>query len=140
MTPSHGDPPYRPWPPGLRYALLQVPDTIVAAGVLFAAVELGWISEWLAWLLFALWGVKNAAMYPIAVRALGARPVLGPDQLIGKIGVVTRTLDPQGTLRLAGEQWRAESRSGPIAVGEQVHVEALDGLTLLVRAVPQGET
>lgn len=41
-------------------------------------------------------------------------------------------LDPEGTVRVAGELWRA-SRLEPVGEGEEVEVVQVEGLTLTVR-------
>ena len=54
-------------------------------------------------------------------------------QIIGQTGVVRSTLDPIGTVYLAGELWTAESESGDtIESGETVVAAELDGVKLRV--------
>ncbi len=54
-------------------------------------------------------------------------------QIIGQTGVVRSTLDPIGTVYLAGELWTAESESGDtIENGETVVAAELDGVKLRV--------
>ena len=54
-------------------------------------------------------------------------------QIIGQTGVVRSTLDPIGTVHLAGELWTAESESGDtIESGETVVAAELDGVKLRV--------
>jgi membrane protein implicated in regulation of membrane protease activity len=59
---------------------------------------------------------------------------VGADQMVGKEAKVTQSLsDHDGTVRIHGELWAARSLDGPIAEGEPVRVERIDGLTLFVR-------
>jgi membrane-bound serine protease (ClpP class) len=67
------------------------------------------------------------------LRAQRARPATGVELLVGRLGVVRTPLDPEGTVRVAGELWTARSEDGPLAEGEQVEVVAVEGLRLRVR-------
>ena len=55
--------------------------------------------------------------------------------MIGQIAVVTQPLSPAGQVMVNGELWQAESAT-PAALGDQVRVQGLRGLTLLVERVP----
>jgi membrane protein implicated in regulation of membrane protease activity len=59
----------------------------------------------------------------------------GVEAMLGQEAVVTEALsDPHGgTVRINGELWMARSLSGPVAEGERVTVEQVDGLKLWVR-------
>jgi membrane-bound serine protease (ClpP class) len=85
---------------------------------------------------------------PVAVLVLGAlaacivwaavrnrwRPVLtGIEALIGRVGVATSDLAPQGTVRLDGESWSAVADVEPIHAGEQVQIVAVEGVILWVQ-------
>ena len=59
------------------------------------------------------------------------RVQMGPETLVGSTGTVVTACAPQGQVRVQGELWRARCADGA-AVGEEVRVLALDGLTLLV--------
>jgi membrane protein implicated in regulation of membrane protease activity len=53
--------------------------------------------------------------------------------MIGAHGVVRSRLDPFGHVFVKGALWRAHTADDrPLEVGEQVVVEAVDGLTLTV--------
>lgn len=53
---------------------------------------------------------------------------------LGKSGRVINPIDPQGTVRLAGEVWTAESATGePIEEGARIVVIAVEGLIVTVR-------
>jgi membrane-bound serine protease (ClpP class) len=59
------------------------------------------------------------------------RAVVGVEALIGQRALVAAECRPVGQVRLAGELWQARCDRGA-DVGEEVVVEALDGLTLVV--------
>src|SRR5687768_5453751 len=55
----------------------------------------------------------------------------GAEALPGTTGEAITACDPEGSVRVRGEIWKARSDS-PVARGEQIVVEAVDGLTLSV--------
>ncbi len=58
----------------------------------------------------------------------------GYEEMIGDTGDVRVALDPVGQVFIHGSLWRAEPvEAGPIPTGARVRVEAVDGLTLIVR-------
>jgi membrane protein implicated in regulation of membrane protease activity len=59
----------------------------------------------------------------------------GVEAMVGQEAVVTEALaEPHGgTVRINGELWTARSLAGPVAEGERVTVEQVDGLKLWVR-------
>ncbi|NNF08459.1 MAG: nodulation protein NfeD [Candidatus Eisenbacteria bacterium] len=72
----------------------------------------------------------------MALRAQKRRVVSGEEALVGLVGEVRKTLDPEGTIFVAGEHWTAVSESSdPLPVGVSVEVVAVDRLTLHVKPV-----
>jgi membrane protein implicated in regulation of membrane protease activity len=59
------------------------------------------------------------------------KAVVGVEALIGQRAVVAADCRPVGQVRVVGELWQARCDSGA-DVGDEVIVEALDGLTLVV--------
>ncbi len=117
------------------YVLLQLPDTIVAALVLFALHRWAALSpEWAAGA-FLVWIVKDIAMYPV-VRSAFAPSLTGPETFIGARGIAEDALDPVGYVKLDGERWRAETLQPRqiIPGGTPVVVRAVQGLTFVVEA------
>jgi membrane-bound serine protease (ClpP class) len=74
-----------------------------------------------------------------ALAARRAKPKTGLDELIGEVGVVRETLDPEGRVFVHGELWSARVSGGePIPTGASVKVERLtDGLVLEVSRVEE---
>lgn len=68
----------------------------------------------------------------LGMRALRARPITGIEAMTGEIGESLDLLNPNGTVRVHGEIWRAISTSGAIGQGEKIRVVAIRDLTLLV--------
>jgi membrane-bound serine protease (ClpP class) len=68
------------------------------------------------------------------VQARRAPVVTGQSDLVGQVGVVRQTLDPEGLVFVHGELWRARTENGDaVAPGREVRIEELgDELTLRV--------
>ncbi|HKO14443.1 MAG TPA: nodulation protein NfeD [Acidobacteriaceae bacterium] len=81
-------------------------------------------------------GLITTFLVRIAWRARRNKVMIGPEALIGAVGVVQQALAPQGQVLVHGELWLAESTM-PIRTGETVKVRAVDGLKLLVDPVQQ---
>ena len=62
----------------------------------------------------------------------------GTEELIGASGEARSTIDPDGQVWMQGTVWgaRLAEASSPVRLGDRVTVEAVDGLTLVVRAQP----
>ena len=80
-----------------------------------------------------------AAFFVLAMGAAARahrRPVtVGPEALVGTLGVAQSALAPTGTVLVSGELWQARADE-PIGAGDPVVVLALDKLTLTVRRAP----
>lgn len=59
------------------------------------------------------------------------RATVGVDALVGKVGVATSELWPEGQVKVDGEIWRARCAGGCDA-GTKVVVRSVEGLTLVV--------
>jgi len=68
----------------------------------------------------------------LAFRAYHSKPQSGIEGLIGEVGVVKKSLDPEGLVFVHGEYWRAVSGE-KLEPGEMVSVEEVTGLLLKVR-------
>jgi membrane-bound serine protease (ClpP class) len=68
-------------------------------------------------------------------KAVGARSrpaYLGPEALLGSLGKARESLDPEGTVFVAGALWRAVAAHGAISAGATVRVVGRRGLELFV--------
>jgi membrane protein implicated in regulation of membrane protease activity len=97
------------------------------------------------WLLVALCAFASGAALVVASTALRQRlrgTLVGLPSLRGRDGVAVTSLSPVGVVQVAGENWTAESVSGPLPVGAPVHVLGVRGVRLEVwselGAVPDG--
>jgi membrane-bound serine protease (ClpP class) len=115
---------------------------LTAAGV----IALGSDSEaadWAGGALIALGVVSAVSFYFITRKVIAAhreQPVrTGTEELIGAVAEARSSLDPEGQVWLEGTLWSARLVDGdpPVRLGDRVRVEAVEGLTLVVRPLPQ---
>jgi membrane-bound serine protease (ClpP class) len=72
-------------------------------------------------------------LFHFSKKAKQIQVISRASQIVGQTGVARSTLDPRGTVYLAGELWTAKSESGDtIEVGESIVAAELDGVTLRV--------
>jgi membrane-bound serine protease (ClpP class) len=69
----------------------------------------------------------------LGIRAQKRKPVTGVQGIVGEYGETLTALDPDGRIRIHGEDWSAKSIEGRIEAGSKVLAEGIDRLTLLVR-------
>jgi membrane-bound serine protease (ClpP class) len=68
------------------------------------------------------WGLRLARRW---------RPQTGAEAMIGQVAEVVARCQPSGRVRIHGELWEARCAEGA-DVGENVRIQALEGLTLVV--------
>jgi len=66
------------------------------------------------------------------LRAVFRRPATGKEAIRGKTAVTKTVLEPEGTVLMEGELWKAVSQEEHIKVGETVKVKKIEGLKLFV--------
>lgn len=116
--------------PLAKYALVQIPGTVLAALVLAWAHARGWISPGWAVAAFVLWVAKDAALYPLLRAAYEAKP---RSELEGERGRSRGDLDPRGWVFVRGELWKARVASGErVASGTPVRILRAEGRELVV--------
>ena len=79
-------------------------------------------------------GLITTFLVRIALIARHNKVVIGPEAMVGAVGVAQEQLAPRGQILVHGELWPAESEA-TVAPGESVRVRAVDGLKLLVERV-----
>jgi membrane-bound serine protease (ClpP class) len=98
----------------------------------------------------SLWAVGGvtALMLGFSLVVLGAvlrsrrrRVVTGQEGMIGAIGVAQTDISSStpGMVHVSGELWQAQSTGAPVAVGERIVVERVDGLLLWVHVLTASE-
>ena len=83
-------------------------------------------------------GLFFAFVVAKVIQAQRRPSVTGQEGLVGATAVARTTIDPTGTVLIAGELWDAQAVDGPVEAGEQVTVVAMDGFRLSVRRLPEG--
>jgi membrane protein implicated in regulation of membrane protease activity len=120
-----------------RYALFQIPGLTLTGIVLGTAVSWWELPAGSAAGLFLLWVIKDLVLYPFLKAGYEAGGKTGLEGLVGRRGVVRRELAPEGIVQVGNELWMARTLDTEIVigVGRRVHVEAFDGMTVVVRVV-----
>ncbi|WP_435105169.1 NfeD family protein [Arhodomonas sp. AD133] len=126
-------------PVALRYVLIQVPEALLVAIVLYVVVSAGWVDGWVGGGIFGLWLLKDAALYPLYRHALRDDVPTGVAALVGRQAVTLEPLDPTGHVRVDGERWRARTvERATVGAGEEVRIVAAEGFVLIVEAAGLG--
>lgn len=73
-----------------------------------------------------------------AILAHQAGPTIDPTLVVNQIGEVRTTIDPTGSVFVAGELWTARA-DVPIAIGTSVRVRDREGLILTVEPIEPSE-
>lgn len=88
-------------------------------------------------LIFGTLSAAGAFSFLVLAKILEARrakPLLGPQAMVGLVGEVRERIDPVGMVFVDGELWTAESKT-PLAAGAKVRVREVRGAVLIVDAV-----
>ena len=120
--------------PGLGAFTVAGAATLVLGGLtLFnPSVPNARVSPWLiATVAVALVGFF-ATVVTAAISARRIPRESSSARLVGSTGVVTTVLDPEGIVRVGGEEWTAWSDSGVVPKDANVRVVEVDGLRLKV--------
>ncbi len=119
------------------------PHSHVFAGVLgvvtaiwLVAMAIGGQTAPLLWALLSADLVVSAGVGVAAYKGIQSERALGSGgahhSLVGKLGVATSDLNPDGLVRVNGETWSATSLNGTIQNGGAVQVIELEGVRLKV--------
>lgn len=113
---------------------------LIAGGVLALTADAdSSASDWAGPALITLGVLSAISFYLIIRKVLEAHresPVrAGHEELIGAPAEVRTSLDPEGQVWIEGALWRARLTGDgtPLRPGDRVTVEAIEGLTLVVR-------
>jgi membrane-bound serine protease (ClpP class) len=100
-------------------------------------------ADYIGGALIALGVISAISFYFISRKVLAAhrdpRVRTGTEEMIGSSAEARSSIDPEGRVWLGGTIWSARLAAGsePVRLGDRVRVEAVDGLTLVVRPEPQ---
>ncbi|MBI4429304.1 MAG: nodulation protein NfeD [Ignavibacteriales bacterium] len=68
----------------------------------------------------------------LGIKAQTKKTVTGYEGLLGEVGEAISVLNPTGQVRVHGEIWNAQAKTGKIAKGERVQVLEMQNLVLIV--------
>lgn len=128
-------------PTGGVLAVLGVAGLTVASIVAFGSDSS--VADFAGGGLIALGIASGITFYFVSRKVLEAHrdsPVrTGSEEIVGSTAEARTSIDPDGRVWLGGTLWSARLAEGatPIRQGDKVKVEAVDGLTLVVRPEPQ---
>jgi membrane-bound serine protease (ClpP class) len=128
-------------PTGGILAVLGVAGLTVAGIVAFGSDSD--VADYAGGALIALGILSGVTFYFVTRKVWDAHrnePVrTGTEELVGSEAEARSSIDPTGHAWLAGTIWSARLADGasPARAGDRVKVEAVDGLTLVVRPEPQ---
>ncbi len=114
---------------------------LIAGGVLALESDSG-AADYVGPALIALGVLSLVAFYFITRKVIEAhrdQPVrTGKEELIGSLAEARSDIDPDGRVWAEGTVWSARLAEGgaPVRLGDRVRVDAVDGLTLVVRPEP----
>jgi membrane protein implicated in regulation of membrane protease activity len=119
-----------------KYLLFQIPQWFLLALFLWLLVDRTAIPRWATEAFFAIWVVKDLAIFPWVRRGYENDARTGAERLIGGKAVAQERLDPEGYVKINGELWKARAypANRPIDPDSLVTVRAADGLTLTVES------
>jgi membrane-bound ClpP family serine protease len=134
-------------------AILPTGGVIGAIGVagFFAAGIIGLASggstaDVIGGALIALGVVSAITLYTVARKVYASQrnrpPRAGTEEMIGGSAEARTAVSPTGQVFTRGTLWSARLADGaePVQAGDKVVIEAIDGLTLVVRPQPQMQT
>jgi membrane-bound serine protease (ClpP class) len=118
---------------------------LTGAGVVALGSDSG-AADYVGGALIALGVLSAISFYFITRKVIDAHrdPHVrtGSEELVGASAEARSPIDPEGRVWLGGTIWSARLAGGstPVRPGDRVTVEAVDGLTLVVRPEPQTAT
>jgi membrane-bound serine protease (ClpP class) len=88
------------------------------------------ITPGLAIAISAAFGMITVFLGLLGMRARKSKQMTGIETLVGEVGVSRTEINPEGTVFVRGEYWRARS-SHPIAAGQRVSIRRVEGNLIL---------
>jgi membrane-bound serine protease (ClpP class) len=126
-------------PTGGILALLGIAGLVVG-GILALGSESG-SADWVGGALITLAVLSAISFFFVTRKVLHTTRLLpkraGTEEMVGAEAVARSSIDPTGQAFMRGTLWSARLAAGaePVRLGDRVTVEAVDGLTLVVRPI-----
>ena len=120
-----------------RYLLFQIPEWLIIGVVALALWRWQIVPLWISAIGVVGWVIKDLVLYRYVRSAFERDHRVGAALLVGNRGIASRTLAPNGYVRVRGELWRAVAHHDEpeIAAGTMVEILAADGMEVVVRSV-----
>jgi membrane-bound serine protease (ClpP class) len=83
------------------------------------------VSIWVALAVAGTMAVITGVAVAKIVQARRAPTKTGREELLNEVGIVRQRLDPDGSVFVHGELWRAHTDNGPLEAGERVRVDSI---------------
>lgn len=118
---------------------------LTAAGIVALNSDSG-AADYIGGALIALGVLCAISFWFISGKVIAAhrqpRVRTGTEEIVGALAEARSAINPEGRVWLGGTIWSARlaADAEPIRLGDKVLVEAVDGLTLVVRTQPQTAT
>jgi len=109
-----------------------ITSLIIGSLILYKGGPLFQINPWLIAIVAIFAGGLFAFVINRVISAHRRRATTGKEELMGNTAVVKAALEPEGTVLLKGELWKAVSESGRVEPEEEVLITKVDGLKLWV--------
>jgi membrane protein implicated in regulation of membrane protease activity len=131
--------------PPLWYTLQAVLSWMLEE-ILLAAIIL-WLLPHFFNINMPLWGLAilmlalaafSGTMYRVGRQTFFIRPKVAAENIIGSQGTVTKSLAPEGYVKVQGVLWRAVCKESELGAGDEVEVVDLEGLRLVVKPKKSG--
>lgn len=105
---------------------------LLAVGAIFLLQGPRRVTPALAFAVSAAFGLITIFLGALGMRARRRKPAIGMENLVGEMGMARTSVDPEGTVFVHGEYWKARSPES-IPAGERVQVDKVEDLVLIVR-------
>lgn len=119
----------------LRYVLVQLPGEIIILITVFLLLHYTMLPAWLIWTGFGVWVLKDTILF-FWVWPSYRSPEQEVDPIVGQIGFVVKSCQPEGTVEIYGTLWWAviDDKKTPLDAGTMIRVRKREGLILFVQS------
>jgi membrane-bound serine protease (ClpP class) len=113
--------------------------SLIIGSIMLINVESGLEVVMISWEVIALFVILTVLFFAFAItlgiKAQKRKPTTGTEGLIKKIGTAITDLNPDGTVKIHGEIWNAESIEGKIESKSTVEIVDVQNLKLKVKKI-----
>ena len=103
-----------------RYALFQLPDLFILILILFILRYFLKIPGYAILIVLGIWILKDIVLFPFIGRFYDPDYRKDWFSMVGKKGIVKKSLKPKGKILVKGELWRAEVLEKDIRLKQEI--------------------